>query len=181
MKITKEIWDTQYQQGVWNYLPSESARNEIIGNLCKKCFSYPTILDVGCGFGNLVEYLTFQTYLGIDISHVPLPSRKREKVEFQSVSAEEFDTEKRFEIIIFNEILYYINAIKILEKYEQFLSDQGVFIISMWEHPKTLILWEKIKRGYGSVEWRSVSDAKNTWNIGVLRRNFNKENEKMNF
>lgn len=172
-KLTKEHWDSQYQQGKWDHLlsASEAKRNNVIGEFCRKYHDHPTILDVGCGFGNLVQYLTFQTYLGMDLSAVPLPPDPPPLVQFIAQSAEEFHTDRKFDLIIFNEILYYVEAFEILKKFGQFLSPNGFFIISLWVHPKTILLWEEVQRRYDALEKTEVRDeaSGNRWNIGIFQ------------
>ncbi|MEK6950788.1 MAG: class I SAM-dependent methyltransferase [Nanoarchaeota archaeon] len=169
-KLSPETWDSQYQRGQWDHLLHEQERNKVLGELGRKYHPHPVILDVGCGFGNLLPHLTFQRYMGIDLSAIALKQAPRgAKVQFLCVEAEQFQTADKFDFIIFNEILYYMDAFAVLDKYKAFLTPRGIFLISMWKHPTTVRLWEEIERKYDCIEWREVQDGQNEWKIGVIR------------
>jgi 2-polyprenyl-3-methyl-5-hydroxy-6-metoxy-1,4-benzoquinol methylase len=168
-------WNREYLQGKWDHLTSlsECGRNAIIGMYCNYFHRRTEILDVGCGIGNITKYIKFKNYLGIDISKVALKKAKSKKIKnckFINVSAEEFFTKKKFDIIIFNEVLYYLDALAILNKFESFLKKDGFFVISMWENPKTLKLWKKIEKTYNCIDSTKVIHMKsgNKWNVGIF-------------
>ena len=76
-------------------------------------FPNGTILDVGCGEGTLSDYLNNdqrEKYLGIDLSKeaVRLGKLKRPGIKFKSTNAENFVPRQKFDVIIFNEVLYYM-------------------------------------------------------------------------
>ncbi len=169
-KLSKETWNFQYQQGQWNHLLGEQERNKVLGEMGRRYHPNPTILDVGCGFGNLLQHLSFQRYLGIDFSAVALDQAPRSaNVQFICIEAEQFQTEEKFDIVIFNEILYYLDALALLDKYKTFLTPSGIFLISMWKHPKTIRLWEEIEKKYDCIEWKEVQDKQNEWKISVVQ------------
>ena len=86
---------------------------------------------MGCGEGIIQEKIgtfNYNKYLGIDISDEAIKkgmNKKNEKTFFQLVDIFNFNTNETFDVIIFNEILYYIDKNKILglmKQYEKFLA-----------------------------------------------------------
>src|SRR3989344_3249050 len=172
MKLTKETWNEQYDQGKWDYVDntSESCRASIIGFYCNRFNNSPDILDVGCGKSVVRNYIKFKTYIGLDISETATKHLKNQNIEIINTDAEKFTTEKKFDIIIFGEILYYVNN-KILEQYQDYLNEDGYFIISLWDHPKTRELWISINEQYECVDSIELKNHKtnNKWLIGIFK------------
>ena len=174
MKLIKEDWEIQYSRGKWDYLNSikESSRYAIIGFYSNWFHDFPSVLDVGCGFGSVVNYLKYKYYLGIDISEVALQkANKKENCYFLNRDAEKFTTTKKFDIIIFNEILYYLDAINIIKKYEEYLHFNGFFVISIWDHPKTKLIWELINLRYDCIDSLQLlhNQTNNKWHLGIFK------------
>jgi len=92
-------------------------------------------------------------------------------VIFKCLRAEEFTTNKRFNVIILSEVLYYTDAHQILEKYEEYLEENGIFIISVWIHPKTKELWEWINTVYINIDSFELQNhqTNNRWYIGTFK------------
>lgn len=143
--MTKQIslstsqWNKEFASGMWNYLDkssSERARHEIIGMFCQQYSPKGRILDVGCGEGTLADFLNpaqKRKYLGIDISKEALKiGRQKRDIHFQLTDAESFHTSQKFDVIIFNEMLYYVDDKKILEKFSHFLNKGGLTILSVY-------------------------------------------------
>ena len=172
--MNKEDWNKQYREGRWDYLISlkEASNNLVVAMYCNHFCPRAEILDVGCGFGNITEHIQFKDYLGIDFSEAVIERAvKKDRASFLCASAEDFSTDKKFDIIIFNEVLYYLDALEILKKYRLFLKENGFFVISIWKHPKTLKLWEKIGMVYICLDSIEISRDKTCdgWKIGVFR------------
>lgn len=73
------------------------------------------ILDVGCGEGTFTKYLTgfAQEVVGIDVSPTAI-ERARECVPsatFHCVALEDFHAERRFDLVVAVEMLYYIESV----------------------------------------------------------------------
>jgi 2-polyprenyl-3-methyl-5-hydroxy-6-metoxy-1,4-benzoquinol methylase len=77
-------------------------------------FKAGSILDVGCGEGVLHERLcesSYFRYVGIDVSNVAIDKvceKNSEKHQFLAVRIEDFRTDQKFDVVIFNECLYYM-------------------------------------------------------------------------
>ncbi len=174
MMPSKEDWEKQYTEGKWNHLDTleESGRYAIIGLYCNWFHKQPDVLDVGCGTGIITNYIKFKNFLGIDISEDAIQkANKKENCAFLATNAEEFRTDKKFDVIIFNEILYYLDAIKIMKKYEEFLNPEGIFVISIWENPRTKLVWDLIEFEYDCKDYIQVVNKKtdNKWHVGIFK------------
>lgn len=97
------------------------------------------ILDVGCGTGELQKYIAGQeSYTGIEVSEIALKiaiaNNDNNKNNFIRLSAEEFKSRtKQYDIIIFNEMLYYTrDPVFLIAKYKRYLSDNGVIVCSVY-------------------------------------------------
>ena len=139
LKVNKEKWNKEFSKGRWNCLdssPTERARHAIIGMYCRHFFPRGKILDVGCGEGTLTDFLSEaqkKRYVGIDISLEAIKiANKKRKLNFQCIQAEQFKTKNKFDIVIFNEILYYLDDIEIFKKYSEFLKSKGIIIMSLY-------------------------------------------------
>ena len=110
-----------------------------------------SVLDVGCGEGMLSDFLTDsqkQKYLGIDVSETAIrkAKEKRKTVSFIHSTAEEFvpPNGAKYNVIVFSEMLYYVNHMEIIKKYSQFLHHDGVIAISVWFSDKVSYLKDNI-------------------------------------
>ena len=48
------------------------------------------------------------------------------------MSAELFETKKKFDVIVFNEVLYYLDDAEIFAKFIKFLKEGGIVILSLY-------------------------------------------------
>ena len=73
-------------------------------------------------------------YTGIDLSLKAIQSalRKRPNFLFIQADAEKFNSQLKFDMIVFNEMLYYTDHNEIFLRYEKFLSTNGFIVISLW-------------------------------------------------
>jgi SAM-dependent methyltransferase len=81
-------------------------------------------------------------YVGVDVSNVAIQqARARASIEarFEVADATTFDPGEPFDIIVLNEVLYYMDEPeRVVEHYEHFLAPDGVLIISMHRVPESL-------------------------------------------
>jgi len=87
LEVESDEWNKEFSSGRWSCLdenPAERARHAVIGMYCRKYFPSGNILDVGCGVGTLVDFLSDKQkkkYIGIDISSEAINiGRKKERV-----------------------------------------------------------------------------------------------------
>lgn len=133
-------WNEQYGNGAWQYLntePLELARSSVIGVYYQTYGNRGAILDVGCGEGVLTDMLHKRKsvlYTGIDLSKVAINNAKQKRpgFDFQCENLASYVPTKSFNIIVFNEVLYYVDHERELVRYSKYLKKNGKIVISLW-------------------------------------------------
>jgi 2-polyprenyl-6-hydroxyphenyl methylase/3-demethylubiquinone-9 3-methyltransferase len=147
---SRSLLDAEYARGRWAYLESlrELPRYAVISAYCAHRRSAVSVLDLGCGTGVLRRWLRpelLADYVGVDLSEVAIQCARREVKgvgTFVAADVATFEPSRRFDVIIFNEVLYYfVDPGNILRPYASALEKDGVFIISLWESPESHRAW----------------------------------------
>lgn len=159
VRQSKEKWNSQFEKGNWDFLVENVNRKGhigIIGMMCGQLGKEKNlkILDIGCGNGSVAMILKDQIgekldYYGIDISEKALEALKKnvDKANLFCTDAEnppQFP--EKFDVIIFCEVLYYLDYKKVLKIYKSFLNKDGFIIISMYSALRNWYIWQKIKK-----------------------------------
>ena len=116
----------------------------------------------------------FASYLGIDISEEAIAQANAlnlNKASFAVGDLEEWDTPLRFDLIVFNESLYYTrDPRETLLRFNNFLKPAGAFIVSMCEYGHNAATWARLDE---AVRWLHGIDVRNCneqrWEIRVGR------------
>ncbi|WP_234263362.1 class I SAM-dependent methyltransferase [Hydrogenophaga sp. NFH-34] len=174
-------WDVAYGQGHWNYLyrSSELARYGTIVSFSHRFTQGGPVLDLGCGEGILKLHLnpdTYARYDGVDLSSEAIGKAQQMpadgKSRFVAADIEVFEPPEPSDVIIFNEVLYYLtDPLKAVQRYEAFLKPGGVFIVSMFDMLKSRKIWRELDGHYALLEAsRAVNHGGHSWSIRVYRR-----------
>jgi 2-polyprenyl-3-methyl-5-hydroxy-6-metoxy-1,4-benzoquinol methylase len=160
MKGGRELLNTEYARGDWDYLRSlhELSRFSVVAGYCHYFHPGGKILEVGCGEGILQERLcssNYERFVGVDISDeaVRRASKKQdEKTVFVREDAAIYTPDDQFDVIIFNESLeYFRDPLGIVQRYAHFLDQTGVFIVSMYvgiDTVRTKRIWKQLENVY---------------------------------
>ncbi len=180
--VARENWDAGYskQRSGWSYLdtPTELGRYALIASYAHNLHERPTILEIGCGHGSLLELLVrfgFRRYLGIDHSSEAIKRAKSlgiEKASFEVADFETWHRPERFDIIVFNESLYYAKQpTETLLRYADSLCENGALIVSMHRSGNHGIIWNKLFDHF-EVAWSTMieNQARQAWDVRVLMR-----------
>ena len=181
MKGGREVLEAEYLSGAWDYLRNlnELPRFYVVAGYCHYFKKLGTILEVGCGEGILQERLDrskFSRYVGVDISEEAIrrASRKQdEKTLFLREDASSFKPSENFDVIIFNECLeYFDDPLELVRRYERFLREDGIYIVSMFaglDTARTKRIWKMLESVYSSEAETRVSTKSNySWIIKVF-------------
>jgi SAM-dependent methyltransferase len=175
------IWEAGYSSGRWDYLgqTSQLARYSVIAGYYVHYFEQGgAVLDLGCGTAVLQEKIadhTYTRYVGVDISMEAVRQalhRQDERTTFVRADIRHYNPDQKFDFIIFNESLYYFaDPPGIIGRYEPFLSNQGVFVVSMYgDSARNARIWKMLDAGYGAEdEVRVVHKSGKSWIIRVIR------------
>jgi len=151
-RIDQARWDREYATVRLDHLGdiTETPRFSLIAGYSRNIAAATSMLDIGCGDGRLSSLLcpdTIHCYVGIDIANIAIRKARERGVRharFEVADAATFDPGARFDIIVFSEVLYYMaNPELVLDRYEDFLTPAGVFIISMWRSTGSLRTWRR--------------------------------------
>ncbi|MBS0328223.1 MAG: methyltransferase domain-containing protein [Proteobacteria bacterium] len=127
---------------------SIDTRNEMIAQLVGHQMKSPkSVLDIGCAAGSLSAVLLsrgFESYVGVDISPLAVETATKAnrdpRVSFELGTAQKFETEKRFDLIVMSEILYYVDIediAAVIRTQLARLTPKGALCISLNLHPKS--------------------------------------------
>ena len=172
----KISWDWKYRIGKWDYMGKEQLRYNAIVDLIKSFeIQNLRILDLGCGYGSLCNYLKNTEYefcLGIDLSSNAITKAKKENyknTKYLVADIHQFKTEEKFDVIIFNEVLYYLdNQMEVVKKYSNYLNNEGYFIFSFYLVKEDLIL--ELNDNYKLIKTEVVKQAENVfWGISIYK------------
>ena len=145
--------EQRYATGRWNYLGdvSEMHRYSVIAG----CASYfrpgaIDVLDVGCGAGVLQLRLACARYVGVDLNASAIAQAKGREgptVQFLCAPVEAYAVPGRFDVIVFNESLYYMpDPLAILQRHLQHLKPGGIVVICMFQTYLARKIWQAIDR-----------------------------------
>ncbi len=162
VKNNPGFWDEQYRSGHWESLKSVDQRPRyytiqgLIGeNFPDKC----QMLDVGCGEGILHDFVKDRAdfYEGVDCAGAAIQScltrlTQNGNTAFHVATFDQFNPGRKYDVIVFNEILYYMSArdaMKTMDTARSFLKDEkSMIVVSMNSNPRSPWIYRKIESAY---------------------------------
>lgn len=135
-----EQWDLQYEAGHWDRLgdPEEIGHYALIIGYCNHAVSTRRLLDVGCGTGLLRQRMGpwAGTYTGLDIAASAIAQARigcaHERAEFRVGGIDALAPSELFDVIVFNEVLYYFDDPRgMVLDYARHLESGGMVVVSM--------------------------------------------------
>jgi 2-polyprenyl-3-methyl-5-hydroxy-6-metoxy-1,4-benzoquinol methylase len=179
LEFSQERWDSEYRSGKWRYLASlaEFPRYAVIAGYLRFLGRDKQILEVGCGTGILHSYLKdvgFARYKGIDFSAAAIMEASKaadQSSRFEVAEGSAYSDGQRYDVIIFNEVLYYFeDCLSLLRHYRKSLSGGGRFIISMVLGAHSDRHWALIEQDHNVEEAIQVRNRSGvTWNCKLIR------------
>lgn len=185
--ITEDAWEDQYRSGKWEYLEQidQLARYSIIISYMAYLRPGGAVLDVGCGEGILFERFRpygFTWYEGIDISGAALTKlieKQEEKTLFLKADAEVYTPSTEFDIIVFNEVVYYFHdPMKTVERYTHYLKKDGVLIVSTFTgSERAMCILKNFKAAYSLLDESRIAHetCSKSWICSVFVSNHQAE------
>lgn len=177
----RERLDTEYRSGIWDYLASdvELPRFGVVAGYLLRFGEGGRILELGCGEGLLAARTgpdRYGEYVGVDLSAAAIAraeARGLPRSSFVAADAAEFMPQGRFGVVVFNEVLEYLeDPVSVVRRYEGVLDEDGVFVVSQYDAPdnvRTRRIWKRLARRYPTrLEARVSVSRRLTWVIKVL-------------
>ena len=171
-------WEAEYGSGRWAYMHelAELSRYSVIVGYARFLRPGGSILDLGCGEGILQQRLgveSYSAYLGVDISQTAIErarARSDASTSFACADVATFTPGCRFDVIVFNEVLYYLrDPVPVMQHYQRFLEPNGIFIVSMFADEHTRANWATLERAYDFIDETSAGNARSgfAWSCRV--------------
>ncbi len=132
-------WNAEYESGRWEYLEQlpELSRYSVLVGYMSHFRPAGSVLDVGCGSGVLYRRIPPHArarYVGVDLSSSAVANLQKlhdERSAFCAADGEHYVPTERFDIIVFNEVLYFFKEPRAaVERYARTLNDGGVLLVS---------------------------------------------------
>jgi SAM-dependent methyltransferase len=145
--------ERRYATRRWNYLGDASEMHRYGAIIACASFFRPgqvDVLDVGCGSGVLQQRMHCARYVGVDMNASAIAEAKAREsatVQFLHAPVESYTVPGQFDVIVFNESLYYMpNPVGILQRHLQHLKPGGVVVICMFRTYLARKIWQSIGR-----------------------------------
>jgi len=179
VRASSRAVDDEYASGRWNYLADlqEMTRYAVIGGYCRRSGSFSSVLDLGCGTGILRQWLPKEefSYVGVDLSNIAIEAARRDwkdtGTKFVAMDAASFRPDRKFDAIIFNEVLYYFEQpAEVLRSFAAALEKNGKFVISLWESAESRLAWRRSRPALDVVDEVQIRHGSGLcWQIRLCR------------
>jgi 2-polyprenyl-3-methyl-5-hydroxy-6-metoxy-1,4-benzoquinol methylase len=168
-------WNYKYKKGTWDFMSKENLRYEtIVNQIQKTAIVNPSVLDLGCGFGALNDHLSASDYgyfLGIDFSSNAIQRAKDHNytnANFLVADIHHFVPNQNFDVIIFNEVLYYLeDQMAIVEKFAHYFNSKGYFIFSFFGGREDLVI--ELEKKYQLIQKEVVTQENISWSVCLYK------------
>jgi len=178
--ISDKTWNHEYDSGAWDYLATtqEFARYSVIAGYCRHLKPAARVLDVGCGAGVLADWLSsaaISSYFGIDLSEAAIEQARQSNLhgaEFSVADAATFEPSQVFDVIVFNEMLYYLKTPEEhVRRFARSLAPGGLLIVSIWYHDDGIRTWKRLKAGFEELDRVRIVHVPSRlkWDLAVLK------------
>ena len=179
-----EEWNRQYASSSWKYLANleQVPRYAIIEGWRHRLKPAGSVLDLGCGEGTLLEHLPLAggvTYTGVDLAQVAIDvavtkirDESRERFVCADLRTFEMPAGSAFDVIVFNEVLYYFaDPVSLVQRYRASLATGGLVIVSIFHENERF--WKAINQSLASecLQTTVVNELSSgkSWYLGVYQ------------
>jgi SAM-dependent methyltransferase len=178
--IDQDTWEALYRRGAWRFLAQldELSRYSVICGYINYLAPRSAILDIGCGEGVLLDRLGpdgYGRYVGLDLSEAAisrLRSRQNQATRFLRADAETYIPDEIFDVIVFNESLYYLHdPLAVAERYAGSLKPYGIMVVSLFQgSARARAIRALLQRRLALIDETHIKHPPKSWVCGVYRR-----------
>ncbi|MGF6448123.1 class I SAM-dependent methyltransferase [Paraburkholderia youngii] len=148
----------------------------MIAGYCKHLKPATRVLDVGCGAGVLASWLSgasISSYFGVDLSEVAIEQARQANIDGAEFAvADAFEPSQVFDVIVFNEMLYYLEEPEEqIRRLARCLAPGGLLIVSIWYNDDGIRTWNRLKAAFDELERVRITHASTRfkWDMAVLK------------
>lgn len=174
----KGQWDHQFSSGTWDRLLRDQPNTTLIAKRIRERArakdGKARVLDVGCGNGGLAVLLAEDPnidYVGIDIAASAIAAAQGVAPQGVFIEADAAQPPRDlgvFDILVFNEVLYYLDPKTVLPNYRLCAglgTEVHISIVRSW---RSLLLWRRIRRFVLISKFITITGYdKNRWDIAT--------------
>lgn len=171
-------WEKQFKEKKWERLLDAQPNTQLIATLVRRIAQKTPgshVLDLGCGNGALAVALADDDirYTGIDISKEAIARAKEvapPTAHFLVAPIGRPGPElEPIDILVCNEVLYYVEPRQTLAAYRSRMSSEGVVVVSIVSSWRSFFLWRRIKSLLTLTDTQKVTAGKLRWDVAVGR------------
>lgn len=174
---TKEQWERQFRDGTWDRLlerqPNTIELARLISEYARTRETPIRVLDVGCGNGGLARLIAVTVeYTGIDIATLAIASAREVAPRGTFIAGDATSPPENlgaFDVIVFNEVLYYMNPDRVLPRYHRHATGDARVFVSVLRFWRTPFIFHRIRRHLRVDTRCQVSDGSHRWDIAIGR------------
>ncbi|GAB3168204.1 class I SAM-dependent methyltransferase [Telluribacter humicola] len=178
LRKDRDRWNHQYAKGQWTTLGDikELARFSVIAGYAQYLKPNGRILEIGAGEGYLQQRFDktrYSLYYSTDVSDVAIEMGKKnedEKTRYLVADMNTYEPDTTFDCIIINEAIYYARSVEaVLDRFNPYLAEGGIFIVSINGDERNAN-WHRMmdECTYPKIDGTTVIATRNTFNITVL-------------
>ncbi len=163
----------------WEFLSDlhEMSRYAVLVGYIRRLHPQASVLDVGSSSGVLAEELRHDVrrYCGLELDPSSVARARQRNLphaDFIVGDANAFQPREKFDVIVFNETLYYLqNPLEVLRRYAQFLNPGGTILVSNYVAKQLLKVPSAIADHFHEVDRTLVMNGRGTgWIIQAITR-----------
>lgn len=177
-------WDREYTSNTWTYLTSleQLPLYALIEGWRRQLKPAGRVLDLGCGEGVLFEHIPAERvpYVGVDLSEVAIHTARKKVPDgslAQFICADfvrfEPPAGSLFDVIVFNEVLYYVDdPAAVVRRYRTAMAPNGLIIVSVFH--RHLSVWKKVSASLACECQQEIvvhhSRSGKRWHLGLYQQ-----------
>ncbi|AEI51184.1 class I SAM-dependent methyltransferase [Runella slithyformis] len=176
----KDRWNYQYNLGRWESLGDihELSRFSVIAGYAQFLKPNGKILEIGAGEGYLQQRFDkskYSLYYSTDVSDVAINNGKKhedDKTKYLVADMNTYVPDQKFDLIIINEAIYYGSSVdKVLTRFNPFLAENGLFIVSINGDERNAEWHQMMENSkFPKLDGTKVTTSRNTFYITVLQK-----------